>query len=219
MTNEREALTDEQIVSVWQGMPGGPEGWLRQFGFLQFARAIEAEVRAALSQPSPAVRDVNHKINSRHAARLLEELVEKVRRQGYKDGYDAGQRAAPQPTKPAQPATQAGAGEKPATHPLLRAYTNAVFDMENVGDNTSHREAGLQLQKARDALNAALWAAPTTEQPGDAASITPPDWGPIHTLVSGKVELWPASFRDYLDSAFRRGVRAARAAHGKGGQG
>jgi hypothetical protein len=127
--------------------------------------------------------------------------------------------SAPQPTESAQPATQAGAGEKPATHPLLRAYTNAVFDMENVGDNTSHREAGLQLQKARDALNAALWAAPTTEQPGDAASITPPDWGPIHTLVSGKVELWPASFRDYLDSAFRRGVRAARAAHGKGGQG
>lgn len=33
-------LTQEQIVAVWQGMPGGPEGWLKEFGFVQFAQAI-----------------------------------------------------------------------------------------------------------------------------------------------------------------------------------
>jgi hypothetical protein len=35
-------MTDEQIVKVWQDMPGGPDGWLKQFGYLQFARALLA---------------------------------------------------------------------------------------------------------------------------------------------------------------------------------
>lgn len=33
-------LTEEQVVAVWKGMPGGPEGWLKSFGFLQFAEAL-----------------------------------------------------------------------------------------------------------------------------------------------------------------------------------
>lgn len=37
---ELEVLTDEQIKEVWQAMPGGPEGWLKSFGFIQFAHAI-----------------------------------------------------------------------------------------------------------------------------------------------------------------------------------
>lgn len=49
------ALSDEQIIEVWQAMPGGPEGWLKSFGFLQFARAIlatrqRAPVAAAVAQ-------------------------------------------------------------------------------------------------------------------------------------------------------------------------
>ncbi|OIJ42012.1 hypothetical protein [Massilia timonae] len=35
-------MTDAQIVAVWQAMPGGPDGWLKQFGYLQFARALLA---------------------------------------------------------------------------------------------------------------------------------------------------------------------------------
>lgn len=37
---ELEVLTDEQIKEVWRAMPGGPEGWLKSFGFIQFAHAI-----------------------------------------------------------------------------------------------------------------------------------------------------------------------------------
>jgi hypothetical protein len=35
-------LSDEEIVRVWQSMPGSPSGWLKSFGFLQFARAVLA---------------------------------------------------------------------------------------------------------------------------------------------------------------------------------
>jgi hypothetical protein len=35
-----ESVTDEQIQAVWQSMPGGPEGFRKQWGFMQFARAI-----------------------------------------------------------------------------------------------------------------------------------------------------------------------------------
>lgn len=40
-------LSEQEIVSTWQGMPGGPDGWLTNFGFLQFARAIEAKAITA----------------------------------------------------------------------------------------------------------------------------------------------------------------------------
>jgi len=33
-------LTTDEIISVWQNMPGGSEGWLKTFGFVQFAEAI-----------------------------------------------------------------------------------------------------------------------------------------------------------------------------------
>lgn len=32
--------SDDEIVAVWQSMPGGADGWLKHFGFIQFARAI-----------------------------------------------------------------------------------------------------------------------------------------------------------------------------------
>ena len=38
------SLTDDDITIIWQTMPGGPAGWLKSFGFLQFARAVEDEV-------------------------------------------------------------------------------------------------------------------------------------------------------------------------------
>lgn len=41
--------------------------------------------------------------------------------------------------------------------------------------------------------------------------IKTPHWGAIHTEPSGKVELSPASFRQQLDLAFKRGVDAAHA--------
>jgi hypothetical protein len=33
-------VTDEQIQAVWQSMPGGPDGFRKQWGFMQFARAV-----------------------------------------------------------------------------------------------------------------------------------------------------------------------------------
>lgn len=37
----KEALTDAQIRDIWCGL-GGQERWLKDFGFIQFAHAIEA---------------------------------------------------------------------------------------------------------------------------------------------------------------------------------
>ena len=49
-------MTDEQIVAVWQAMPGGPDGWLKQFGYLQFARALLA------AAPVPCAADLLEEI-------------------------------------------------------------------------------------------------------------------------------------------------------------
>lgn len=38
------ALTDADIDTIWRSMPGGPAGWLRSFGYQQFARQVEAAV-------------------------------------------------------------------------------------------------------------------------------------------------------------------------------
>ena len=43
-----EAVIDE----VWNGMPGGPEGWLKEFGYLQFSREIEKAVAKHLFSAS-----------------------------------------------------------------------------------------------------------------------------------------------------------------------
>lgn len=37
-------LTDEAIDGLWSAMPGGPDGWLKQFGYRQFARSIARHV-------------------------------------------------------------------------------------------------------------------------------------------------------------------------------
>lgn len=39
---ERKPLTDEQIDAIAEGMPGGLDGFLKGWGWRQFARAIEA---------------------------------------------------------------------------------------------------------------------------------------------------------------------------------
>lgn len=33
-------MTDDEILTVWNNMPGGPEKWLKNFGFLNFARRV-----------------------------------------------------------------------------------------------------------------------------------------------------------------------------------
>lgn len=45
----KNELTNDQITDIWEAMPGQPEGWLKQFGYIQFARAIEAEVASRLA--------------------------------------------------------------------------------------------------------------------------------------------------------------------------
>lgn len=34
------SLTDEQITEIWNGMPGGPGGFRKQWGYQQFAKAV-----------------------------------------------------------------------------------------------------------------------------------------------------------------------------------
>mgnify|MGYP001551719809 FL=1 len=43
-----ERITTERISALWDGMPGGCAGFMRQWGYTQFARAVENEVRATL---------------------------------------------------------------------------------------------------------------------------------------------------------------------------
>lgn len=51
-------LTPERISELWNGMPGGCSGFLKQWGYQQFAEAVEDEVRATLlAAPSPTVGD------------------------------------------------------------------------------------------------------------------------------------------------------------------
>jgi hypothetical protein len=253
---------------------------------------------AALSQPSPAVRDVNHKINSRHAARLLEELVEKVRRHGYEDGYDAGQRAAPQPTgqpspavsnsemwrhkksggiyawvmtvvreedqkvlvvyrgvndgvrwarpadefydgrferidaddqptEPAQPATQAGAGERGAAFREASSLATALFKKHFAHE--PDYASGAVVWRLCDTTRGIIsqidnmvsgLVRPTTEQPGDAEM--------VELIVRDCCETDPADpdrpeticiHVDHLRAILQSQLDAARAAHGKGGQG
>lgn len=49
-------MTDKQIIKVWQDMPGGPGGWLKHFGFIQFARAVLA------AAPVPCATDLLEEI-------------------------------------------------------------------------------------------------------------------------------------------------------------
>lgn len=46
MSKQEWKLDESEIDLVWQSMPGGPEHWLKGFGYQNFARAIECEVLA-----------------------------------------------------------------------------------------------------------------------------------------------------------------------------
>lgn len=39
-----QELSDTDIETIWRSMPGGPAGWLKSFGYLQFAREIETAI-------------------------------------------------------------------------------------------------------------------------------------------------------------------------------
>jgi hypothetical protein len=55
-----ETISDEQIQAVWQSMPGGPDGFRKQWGFNQFARAIlELVAYDQIEHPSTRPRDVD----------------------------------------------------------------------------------------------------------------------------------------------------------------
>ncbi|CAG9225672.1 hypothetical protein [Burkholderia vietnamiensis] len=45
----RVGLTDEQITEVWNSMPGGYDGFLKSWGYIQFARRIEDLLQGASS--------------------------------------------------------------------------------------------------------------------------------------------------------------------------
>ncbi|MFM0432300.1 hypothetical protein PQQ75_25040 [Paraburkholderia aspalathi] len=44
-------LTRERISEIWEGMPGGFAGFCKQWGYQQFAQAVEDEVRATFLAP------------------------------------------------------------------------------------------------------------------------------------------------------------------------
>ncbi|MFM0405311.1 hypothetical protein [Paraburkholderia dipogonis] len=48
-------LSAERIADLWNGMPGGHDGFCKQWGYQQFARAVEDEVRANILA-TPALR-------------------------------------------------------------------------------------------------------------------------------------------------------------------
>ncbi|WP_313330697.1 hypothetical protein [Comamonas sp.] len=50
---EQPQLTDAQIDEIFNAMPGGIDGWLKSWGYRQFARAIEA--KAALAERNACV--------------------------------------------------------------------------------------------------------------------------------------------------------------------
>jgi len=64
--NEPARLTLARISELWNGMPGGRDGFLKQWGYCQFAEAVEAEVRATLlAALSPTVSDEPEVANQR----------------------------------------------------------------------------------------------------------------------------------------------------------
>jgi hypothetical protein len=44
--SKRAALTNEQITDIWNSMPGGCDGFLKSWGYIQFARALLAASEA-----------------------------------------------------------------------------------------------------------------------------------------------------------------------------
>jgi hypothetical protein len=45
-------ITDKQIQAAWESMPGGPDGFRKQWGFNQFARAVLALLEDAPKEPN-----------------------------------------------------------------------------------------------------------------------------------------------------------------------
>jgi hypothetical protein len=48
-SDEAPELTSARITELWDGMPGGGAGFMKQWGYYQFAQAVEDEVRALLA--------------------------------------------------------------------------------------------------------------------------------------------------------------------------
>lgn len=71
--NEPMRLTPERVSELWNGMPGGHAGFLKQWGYMQFVRAVEAEVRATLGAASPPSTDRPSELT---AESLAEEMLD-----------------------------------------------------------------------------------------------------------------------------------------------
>lgn len=63
--------TDAQIVEVWQGMPGGADGWLKGWGFIQFSRAL-------LERFGTPPLDPNHRPDLHYILGVLERLAKQA---------------------------------------------------------------------------------------------------------------------------------------------
>lgn len=51
-------VSPERISELWNSMPGGCAGFMKQWGYYQFAQAVEDEVRATLLAAVPLVAPV-----------------------------------------------------------------------------------------------------------------------------------------------------------------
>lgn len=54
MSKHKISMSNDDISEVWHSMSGGPAGWLKEFGYLQFARAIEDWIHARHGLPDVA---------------------------------------------------------------------------------------------------------------------------------------------------------------------
>jgi hypothetical protein len=55
---EVEAMSNEEITAIWEAMPGGYAGFLKDWGYLQFARKlIEATEKA-----TPEIEPLNNEL-------------------------------------------------------------------------------------------------------------------------------------------------------------
>ena len=105
-------LTEDEITTIWQTMPGGPAGWLKSFGFLQFARAVEEEV---IERQSPAPVPEQAPFSAENAAVIAHQVGEWTKeRDRLQDLIDTatGKAGAPIPEQVVQASTLTEAQRK-----------------------------------------------------------------------------------------------------------
>lgn len=51
-------MTDDEIIAIWEGMPGGYSGFLKEWGYLQFANKLLEAANIQVTQDSKRYREL-----------------------------------------------------------------------------------------------------------------------------------------------------------------